>query len=53
MLNTPEAVETLIKAGADTRVHDNEGHTIFDYAQSNDKLKDSQIINKLRKEVII
>ena len=40
-------ITTLLKAGADAKAKDNEGHTAFDYVQYNEKLKGTDAYQKL------
>jgi len=43
----PEVIMTLLKAGADAKAKDSVGETAFDYAQDNEKLKDTDALKKL------
>ena len=45
--NTPEVVEALINAGAYVKARDNEGKTVLDYANDNDKLKGTKTLERL------
>jgi ankyrin repeat protein len=44
----PDAVAALLNAGADARTKDNAGKMAFDYAQKNEKLKDTDAYRQLR-----
>lgn len=48
MYNNPDAVKALIDNGADITTTNTEGKTAYDYAQNNEKLKDSDIMNLLK-----
>ena len=47
MYNTPEVVSALIEGEADITVTNSEGMTAYDYALNNEKLNDSDVINRL------
>jgi ankyrin repeat protein len=45
----PEVITTLLKAGADAKANDLTGKTAFDYAQDNEKLKNTDAYVQLQK----
>ena len=44
----PEVIVTLLKAGADAKLKDDEGKTAFDYAQINSKVNDTEGYRQLQ-----
>ncbi|MGA2640459.1 MAG: ankyrin repeat domain-containing protein [Spirochaetia bacterium] len=44
----PEVITCFLNAGADTKVKDKSGKTAFDYAQANEKLKDTDAYKQLQ-----
>lgn len=46
--NTPEVISVLLDAGADITVQNGKGKTAYDVAQRNEKLSDSDVIERLR-----
>ena len=49
--NTPEVVQALIKAGANIHARDENGRTALDFSRMNKKLKNEDIINRLKREI--
>ena len=45
----PEVIPTLLKAGADAKAKNKAGHTAFDYAQYNEKLKGTDAYRQLQR----
>jgi ankyrin repeat protein len=44
----PEAIiTTLLQLGADPKIKDNTGKTAIDYARNNEKLKNTEVLQKL------
>ena len=43
----PEVITTLLKAGANAKVKDNDGKTALDYAKKNDKLEGTDALKQL------
>lgn len=46
----PEVINVLLEAGANTRTKDKDGKKALDFARMNKKLKNEDIINRLKRD---